>query len=30
VSVLVVVNVLLHESLLTRVDRQSRQWACTS
>ncbi len=30
VSVLVVVNVLLHESLLTRVERQSRQWACTS
>ena len=30
VSVLVVVNVLLHESLLARVERQSRQWACTS
>lgn len=30
VGALVVVNVLLHESLLTRVQRQSRQWACTS
>jgi hypothetical protein len=30
VSVLVVVNVLLHESLLARVERQSRQWVGTS
>ncbi len=30
VGVLVVVNVLLHETLLTRVERQSRQWACAS
>ena len=30
VAALVVVNVLLHESLLTRVDRLSRQWVCTS
>lgn len=30
VAVLVVVNVLLHETLLTRVGRLSRQWACTS
>ena len=30
VAVLVVVNVLLHETLLTRVERLSRQWACTS
>ena len=30
VAVLVVINVLLHETLLTRVDRLSRQWACTS
>jgi ABC-2 type transport system permease protein len=30
VSVLVVVNVLLHELLLSRVERQSRQWVCTS
>jgi hypothetical protein len=30
VSVLVVVNVLLHETLLTRVARLSRQWACAS
>ncbi len=26
---LVVINVLLHEALLARVQRQSRQWACT-
>jgi hypothetical protein len=30
VGALVVVNVLLHETLLTRVERQSRQWACAS
>ncbi|MGI8673612.1 MAG: hypothetical protein ACR2LU_13515, partial [Luteitalea sp.] len=30
VGVLVVVNVLLHETLLTRVARVSRQWACAS
>ena len=30
VSVLVVINVLLHETLLTRVARLSRQWACAS
>ena len=30
VTVLVIVNVLLHETLLTRVERLSRQWACTS
>jgi ABC-2 type transport system permease protein len=30
VGVLVVVNVLLHESLLVRVDRVSRGWACPS
>lgn len=29
-GILVVVNVLLHETLLTRVERLSRQWACTS
>jgi ABC-2 type transport system permease protein len=30
VAVLVVVNVLLHETLLTRIERLSRQWAYTS
>ncbi len=30
VGVLVVVNVLLHEALIVRVDRQSRQWASAS
>ena len=30
VGVLVVINVLLHETLLTRVDRLSRRWACPS
>ena len=30
VGVLVVINVLLHESLITRVDRVSRAWAYTS
>ena len=30
VGVLVIVNVLLHESLLVRVERVSRGWACPS
>lgn len=30
VGVLVVINVLLHRLLLARVQRQSRQWACSS
>ena len=30
VGVLVIINVLLHETLLTRVGRVSRRWACTS
>jgi hypothetical protein len=30
VAVLVVINVLLHETLLTRVARLSRGWACAS
>ena len=30
VGVLVVINVLLHELLLARVQRQARQWACAS
>jgi ABC-2 type transport system permease protein len=30
VAVLLLVNVLLHATLLTRVERLSRQWACTS
>ncbi len=29
-GVLVVINVLLHETLITRVDKVSRGWACTS
>lgn len=29
VALLVVINVLLHEALLTRVDRVSRRWTCT-
>jgi hypothetical protein len=30
VGVLVVINVLLHELLLARVQRQAREWACAS